>query len=134
METLEPLDTLTDDAIKWLKSQNSKSTTVSEVIRTKDPVVYSQIDKGRHTPFSKDPISKNRAHKIRSILQALKRANEKSTSRAAKVQKFTILPRDFSLFNGELGPTLKLRRPIVTKMYASVIDELYVDAAGAAAE
>lgn len=46
METLEPLDTLTDEAIKWLKSQNSKSTTVSDVIRTKDPVVYSQIEKG----------------------------------------------------------------------------------------
>lgn len=110
MDTLEPLDTLTDDAIKWLKSQNSKSTTVSGIIRSKDPVVYSQIEK------------------------ALKRANEKSTSRAAKVQKFAILPRDFSLFHGELGPTLKLRRPIVTKMYASVIDELYVDAAGAGAE
>ena len=133
MDTLEPLDTLTDDAIKWLKSQNSKSTTVSQIIRTKDPVVYSQIEKGMH---SIDHFLKRKSESQTAILcfLALKRANEKSTSRAAKVQKFAILPRDFSLFNGELGPTLKLRRPIVSKMYASVIDELYVDAAGAGAE
>ena len=61
------------------------------------------------------------------MLQGIKKANEKSPSRAAKVQKFYILPRDFSLANGELGPTLKLRRPIVTKMYSQIIEDLYKD-------
>ena len=58
---------------------------------------------------------------------AIKRANEKSISRAAKIQKFIILPQDFSLPNGELGPTLKLRRPIVAKMYSASIENLYKD-------
>lgn len=57
----------------------------------------------------------------------MKNANKKAPSRAANVQKFCILTRDFSVFNGELGPTLKLRRPIVAKMYAELIDNLYKD-------
>ena len=46
METLEPQDSLTDEAIKWLKSLGSKSTSISQIIETKDPIVYAQIDKG----------------------------------------------------------------------------------------
>lgn len=103
LDTLEPKDELTDDCIEWLKSIGSNSTKVSDIVDNKDPLVYQQIEKG------------------------VKAANEASASRAAKVQKFTILPRDFSLFNGELGPTLKLRRPIVSKMYTSTIDDLYSD-------
>lgn len=61
----------------------------------------------------------------------IKTANAYSTSRAAKVQKFAILPTDFSLPNGELGPTLKLRRPIVAKMYSSFIEDLYADSGAA---
>ena len=56
---------------------------------------------------------------------AVDKVNTKSQSNATKIQKFIILPRDFSLAHGELGPTLKLRRQIVNHIYLNEINELY---------
>jgi len=103
VDTLEPLDSLTSDCIDFISSLGSHSRTLSEILQNNDQIVYNAIENG------------------------IKKANEKSTSNASKVQKFLVLPRDFSLANGELGPTLKLRRPIVTKMYLSQIEALYQD-------
>ena len=64
-----------------------------------------------------------------SILQsAVDGVNERAASRAQRVQYWKVLPRDFSVGGGELGPTLKLRRPIVLKQYKSLIDQLYLSA------
>jgi long-chain acyl-CoA synthetase len=41
------------------------------------------------------------------------------------VKRFAILPRDFSAENGEVTPTLKVRRRQVEENWASTIDELY---------
>jgi len=45
--------------------------------------------------------------------------------RVEQIKRFTILPRDFSQDEGELTPTLKLRRKIVHEHFADEIDQLY---------
>merc|ERR1711998_403733 len=44
---------------------------------------------------------------------------------AFKIQKFTILPTNFSEEGNELTPTKKLKRPIVSQKYAKTIDTIY---------
>merc|ERR1711871_1880653 len=55
----------------------------------------------------------------------LTRANKNAISRAQNVQKWAILPRDFTQENGELTPTMKLRRKVVLEMYPDVVAQLY---------
>ena len=62
-----------------------------------------------------------------AIAAGLKRTNERAISRAQHVQKFTILDADFSVDSGEMTPTLKLKRNVVQKNYAALIETLYID-------
>lgn len=47
-------------------------------------------------------------------------------SNASKVQKFTILPIDFSVTTDELTATLKLKRGVVEKKYTEMIEKMYL--------
>lgn len=58
------------------------------------------------------------------IQTAIDRAN-RSVSRAEQVKTFRILPRDLTEADGELTPTLKIRRDAVAGRYAADIDALY---------
>ena len=45
--------------------------------------------------------------------------------RVEQIKRFAILPRDFTQEDGEVTPTLKLRRKIVQEHFADEIEELY---------
>ena len=42
-----------------------------------------------------------------------------------RIKRFTLLPKPFSMENGELTNTLKIRRNVLTKNYAAEIEEMY---------
>ncbi|MDO4899134.1 long-chain fatty acid--CoA ligase [Actinomyces sp.] len=72
-----------------------------------------------------DPIDAARDPRVRAALErAVARANE-AVSRAESIRTFTVLPGDFTVDNGLLTPSLKVRRDEVTKRFAGEIDELY---------
>ena len=60
-----------------------------------------------------------------NLQNGLNRANDKALSNPHKVQKYAILPRDFSVHGQELGPTLKLKRNFVMKKYKDIIEKMY---------
>ena len=42
-----------------------------------------------------------------------------------QIKRFTLLPRHFTMENGELTNTLKLKRKVVNENYKDVIDKMY---------
>ncbi|MEO6989204.1 MAG: long-chain fatty acid--CoA ligase [Aquihabitans sp.] len=48
-------------------------------------------------------------------------------SHAEGIRRWHILPRDLTIEDGELTPTLKVRRESVTKTYAEAIEDMYTD-------
>ncbi|XP_053906399.1 long-chain-fatty-acid--CoA ligase ACSBG2 isoform X2 [Cuculus canorus] len=102
-ETGEPGDELTPEVIKYCQKLGSKATKVSEIISNKDQAVYAAIQKG------------------------IAAVNERAVSNAQKIQKWVLLEKDFSLAGGELGPTMKLKRPVVTKKYKDEIAQFYAE-------
>ncbi|XP_016326933.1 long-chain-fatty-acid--CoA ligase ACSBG2-like isoform X2 [Sinocyclocheilus anshuiensis] len=100
-ETGAPEDELSPEAVESCRKLGSNSTRVSEIAGGRDRVVYAAIQEG------------------------INRVNEKATSNAQRIQKWTVLEKDFSIPGGELGPTMKLKRPVVMKMYKDQIENFY---------
>lgn len=78
---MEPSDKLAPAALEWCKSIGSNAKVVGDVMDGKDEAVLKAIQAG------------------------IDKVNKKAESNAKKVQKWSILPRDFSIPGGELGMT-----------------------------
>ncbi len=61
---------------------------------------------------------------VAEIQKAVDEAN-KAVSNAEAIKKFTILPTDWTEEGGQLTPSMKLKRNVVMKEYASEVDALY---------
>lgn len=98
-ETQTPTDTLSKDSIFEGNKFGSTATTYTQA--KVDPLWKKYIDDG------------------------VKAANKKTTSNAQIVNKWVWLPQDFSEKEGDLTPTLKLKRSVVAAKYSDLIEEIY---------
>lgn len=81
-ETTAPLNTLTPEVIDWCRDLGSNAQTVSDAMN--------------------DGLIKE------AIQRAFDELNEEVVSNAQKIQKWTILPVDFSVTGGELGKRVSI--------------------------
>ena len=61
---------------------------------------------------------------LAAIDRAIKRAND-AVSRAESIRKFRILPIDFTVANGYMTPSMKLKRAAVLRDFADDIEKIY---------
>lgn len=99
LETGAPTDTLAPEALLDGDKIGSKAKTMTEASKCEKWNAY--IEAGRVA------------------------ANKCTTSDAQKVQKFAWLDKDFSEKEGDLTPTLKLKRSVVNKKCTDLIDKVY---------
>lgn len=52
---------------------------------------------------------------------------QKDLASFEKIKKITLLPHHFSIMNGEVTNTMKVRRPVVAKRYAKEIEKMYME-------
>lgn len=79
LDSGEPQDTLSPACIDWCRSVGSSANTIQDILAGPD------------------------ANVMRAIQEAIDRANKLAPSNAQRIQKWTGLPKDFSLPGGELG-------------------------------
>ena len=66
-----------------------------------------------------------RDERVRAAVQEAVDAVNANLARHEQIKRFAILPRDFSMAEGELTPTLKLKRRVCEEHFAAEIEALY---------
>lgn len=94
------LITIDSEAFEGWKQRNSKAADMSVGDLATDPDLVAEVD------------------------AAVKQANL-AVSHAESIRKFRILPVDFTEDTGELTPTMKVKRKVVTEKFASDIEAIY---------
>lgn len=63
--------------------------------------------------------------RVREMIQAEFDTANANYARVEQIKRFRILPRDFTLDEGELTPSMKLKRNVVYERYAELLEDLY---------
>lgn len=97
-----PKDELTSETRQWFEERGLNFTSLTSVLQTENQPSVKRV-----------------------VQECVDRANGKSVSNAQKIQKWSLLPHDFTIATGELTPTMKLKRNVVLKKYKNLIDSFY---------
>ena len=82
-------------------------------------------ERGLNTERSTAELAQD--HEIRRLLHAHIEQAQVSIANYEMIKRFTILAEPFSMENGELTPTLKIKRNVVYQHYAQAISDMYAD-------
>jgi len=95
------------------------------------PVALITLDPEEIGPWAKerglpeDPAELAKADEVRELVQKeLDRANS-NYAQVEQIKKFTILDHDLSVENGELTPTLKVKRNVINEHFAELFESMY---------
>jgi long-chain acyl-CoA synthetase len=95
------------------------------------PVALITLDAEEIVPWAKErglpeELSElMRTDEVKQLVQAeLDRANA-NYARVEQIKKFAILDHDLSVENGELTPTLKVKRNVINERYEDLFEQLY---------
>lgn len=96
-----PRDELASETCKWLNAMSLNYTKLSEIFEMPDVKI------------------------TQALQQVIDRVNAKAISNPQIIQKFAILPHDFSIPTNELTATLKVKRHVVLEKYENLINKFY---------
>jgi len=95
------------------------------------PVALITLDPEEIVPWAaeqglpEDPAQLAATDEARALVQAeLDRANA-NYAQVEQIKRFAILDRDLTIEDGELTPTLKVKRSVINERYAGLLDALY---------
>ncbi len=105
-----------------------------ELAIERSPYVSHAVMVGDRRPYpvaliTVDPLETGDADPaaVRGLVQEAVDAANAQVARPARIRAFAVLEEDFTIGDGVLTPTLKVRRRAVLERYADVIDGLYGD-------
>jgi long-chain acyl-CoA synthetase len=95
------------------------------------PVVLLTLDAEEIVPWaserglSEDPAELASEPQVLALVQGLLDAANANYAQVEQIKRFAILQRDLTIDDGELTPTLKVKRAVVGERYADVLESLY---------
>ena len=82
---------------------------------------HKNLEMQTHVEFCRNP-------RIIDLIERQIAELSKNLSRYEKVKKFALLENELTVEGGELTPTLKVKRRVVSEKYRDIIEKIYVDA------